>query len=240
MTSLASPTQNSIQIMFDRLARRYNLFNCLTSMGLDRSWRRKTLKDIAPGDSVLDLGCGSGDLALGAIVRTGHVGEVNGIDFSRPMLDLACSRYRALGYPGDPEGVFLFRSAEDLPIPGKQYDVVVSGFVLRNIFEHIDAILDGVFRSLKPGGRIRFLDITEPTNPLVRGFWKFYMTTIVALYGRLLFGKDYPAFYLTQSAERFFKPTDFAAKLASHGFQKVRARDLFMGIITLYEGERPA
>ncbi|HXV18651.1 MAG TPA: ubiquinone/menaquinone biosynthesis methyltransferase [Candidatus Omnitrophota bacterium] len=240
MTSLASPTQNSIQIMFDKLARRYDLFNCLTSMGLDRVWRHKTLKSVMPGDSVLDLGCGSGDLALGAIARVGKEGSVTGIDFSRSMLDLACSRYRALGHTGNPDEVFLFRSAEDLPIPGKQYDVIVSGFVLRNVFEHIDAILDGVFRSLKPGGRIRFLDITEPTSPLVKTFWKFYMMTVVAVYGRVLFGKDYPAFYLTRSAERFFKPADFAAKLVSHGFQKVRARDLFMGIITLYEGERPA
>lgn len=226
--------------MFDKLARRYDLFNCLTSMGLDRSWRHKTLKDVRAGDWVLDVGCGSGDLALGALARAGIRGQVTGIDFSRPMLDLARSRYRALGHPGDPEDVFLYRSAEDLPIPGRQYDVVVSGFVLRNIFEHINAILDGVFLSLKPGGRIRFLDITEPSNPLVRILWKFYMTTVVALYGRVLFGKDYPAFYLTRSAERFFKPADFAAKLVSRGFQKVRARDLFMGIITLYEGERPA
>jgi demethylmenaquinone methyltransferase/2-methoxy-6-polyprenyl-1,4-benzoquinol methylase len=232
------PTQESIRNMFDRLAPRYDLFNRLASMGLDGRWRAKTLENISSGMRVLDLGCGTGDLTLAALRKVGYEGEVVGIDFSEPMLQVARERYRKAGLNGSLRIRFEPKKAEELPIAGELFDCVVSGFVLRNIYQNIDAILEGVRRSLVPGGKIRFVDMTEPSNPVVRFFWKFYVGTCVAVYGKILFGKDYPIFYLTQSAERFFRAESFVHKLRDAGFRGARSRSFLFGVITLYQAER--
>ena len=204
-------------------------------MGLATRWRQETLKSLKPGMRVLDLGCGTGDLALDAIKKIGESGEVVGLDFSENMLLLAKKRYDKLGFNGRYRFRLVLKKAEELPIEPEPYDLVVSGFVLRNLYEHIDPILNGVYRALKPGGRISFLDITEPENSFVRGVWRCYMNTLVAFYGIALFGKDYPASYLTDSAKRFLRAVDFVEKLKSKGFKDVRARPFMLGTVTLYE-----
>ena len=108
----------------------------------------------------------------------------------------------------------------------------------RNLYENIDAVLSGVYRSLKPGGSISFLDITEPESPVKLALWRFYMNTVVVLYGKMLFGKDYPAFYLTESAKRFLRASDFTEKLKAKGFREVRARSFMLGTVTLYQATK--
>ena len=230
-----NPDSQYIQTMFNRLAGRYDLFNHLTSLGLATRWRRKTLEPLKPGMRVLDLGCGTGDLALDAIKKIGASGEVVGLDFSEKMLSFARKRYDKLGLNGSHRFQLVLKKAEELPIEPEPYDLVVSGFVLRNLYENIALILTGVYRALKPGGAISFLDITEPENPVTRTIWRFYMNSVVALYGKILFGKDYPVFYLTDSAKRFLKARDFVEKLKAKGFKDVRVRPFMLGTVTLYQ-----
>lgn len=224
--------------MFDRLARRYDLFNRLSSMGLDGVWRQKALKPVSEGMRVLDLGCGTGDLSIGAARKLKGRGQVTGLDFSAAMLKIARERLKELS--PEEAGVVQFRlgRAEELPFEEAPYDLVISGFVLRNLRENIDAVLSGVQRSLKQGGRISFLDFTEPPNPLIRGFWRFYMNSCVALYGKILFGKDYPDFYMTKSAEQFLKVDEFSRKLEEKGFSQVTTRRFMFGVIVLYEATK--
>jgi demethylmenaquinone methyltransferase/2-methoxy-6-polyprenyl-1,4-benzoquinol methylase len=171
--------------------------------------------------------------------RMNGLGEVVGLDFSEKMLEMA--EARRLKTTDTAARIVRWEQgrAEDLPFEQKPYDLAVSGFVLRNLYQNIDAILSGVYASLAPGGRISFLDITEPPNKTLKSLWTFYMTTVAALYGKLLFGKAYPMFYLTESAKRFLKPDDFAAKLKAAGFQNVDARSYLFGIITLYSAIKP-
>ncbi len=239
MTPPDQPSAEHIRQMFDRLACRYDLFNCLTSMGLDKRWRRAALNPLQGGMRVLDVGCGTGDLALAAMRKLGASGEVVGLDFSANMLSLAKERYRRLDLSGLAKHRFVLKRAEELPIEKEPFDLVVSGFVLRNLYENIDAVLKGVFYSLKSGGMISFLDITKPKSKLVAGLWKMYMRTVAALYGKILFGKDYPGFYLVQSAERFLNADEFAQKLEAAGFVCVRRRSFVFGIITLYQAVKP-
>jgi len=236
MISSEKPSAEYIQSLFDKLAPRYDLFNHLTSLGMAGRWRRKALEPVQAGMRVLDLGCGTGDLALDAL-RKMSSGEVVGLDFSGAMLDFARRRHARSGLNGKVRFRLVQKKAEELPFESEPYDVVVSGFVLRNIYENIDAILSGVRRSLKNGGAIRFLDITEPENAAARSFWKFYMRTFAALYGAVLFGKDYPPAYLTESAARFPRAKAFAKKLEEAGFKNVRSRSFMLGSVTLYEGE---
>ena len=155
------------------------------------------------------------------------------------MVKFAKKRYKKTGLNGNPKVRWALKKAEELPIENEPYDLVVSGFVLRNLYQNIDLILKGVHRSLKPGGKISFLDITEPQKKWVGALWRFHMATLTALYGKLLFGKDYPMFYLTESARRFLNAAEFSRKLGETGFQDVRTRSHLFGVITIYQARKP-
>lgn len=240
MTTTKNPDGPTIRQMFDDLAPRYDLFNRLTSMGMDAGWRSDTLRPVKPGMRVLDLGCGTGDLALMAASRMEGAGEVVGLDFSKRMLEVAEGRRLKTPEPAARLVRWEEGRAEDLPFEPQLFDLAVSGFVLRNLYQNIDAILSGVYASLALGGRISFLDITEPRNKTLKTLWTAYMTTVAAIYGKFLFGKSYPMFYLTESAKRFLKPDEFTLKLKAAGFKNVVAREYLFGIITLYSAEKPA
>ncbi len=228
------PDSASIRSMFDHLADRYDVFNRLASLGLDNAWRREALAAVKPGMRVLDIGCGTGDLALEASRAAGPEGEVVGLDFSDAMLRVARKRYEKLPQASSAPLRLVLKKAEELPLDSTRFDVVLSGFVLRNIYENIDSILRGVHGSLKPGGRISFLDLTEPESAAKKAVWKAYMRTVVALFGKALFGKHYPAAYLTDSAERFLKPEEFVRHLERAGFSDIETRRFMMGVIVLY------
>ncbi len=235
---LQNPDSNGIRTMFDRLAERYDLFNHLTSLGLATGWRRRALRPLKAGMRVLDLGCGTGDLALEAAERMHGTAEIVGLDFAPEMLRVAERRADKMGLKGFPERPrFVQGKAEDLPFEKEPYDLVVSGFVLRNLYQNIVPILSAVRRSLKPGGTIRFMDFTEPPNPVFRALWRFYMNRIVYLYGIAIWGKDYPTHYLTESAKRFLKPADFIRELERAGFAGARVETFLLGTIALYTAE---
>ncbi len=177
-----------IRQMFDTLAWRYNLFNRLVSLGMDKSWRNKVLRDIPIGSRVLDVGCGTGDLSLEAAKKLGPQGDVVGLDFSSEMLAVAQKRYQAMGRPMNGHFKLVHKSAEELPLSEKPFDLVLSGFVLRNL-PSIDRVLFGIHASLKEGGELRLLDFTEPDGSFSKGFFKFYMNTAGTLFGRLLLEK---------------------------------------------------
>ena len=229
------PSSDEIRSMFDHLAGHYDLFNHLTSAGMAGRWRGWTLEPVRPGMRVLDLGCGTGDLSLGAARKVGDGGQVVGLDFSEPMLAVARRRLEKGNGAFAGRVRFVREKAESLPIEERPYDIVVSGFVLRNLYENIRPILSGVYRSLKDGGQISFLDMTDPEQPWKRFLWRAYMNFIPALYGRVLFGKEYPRLYITESAKRFLRAPEFVKTLEAAGFKRVRTRSFLCGVITLYQ-----
>ena len=227
-----------IRQMFDSLAWRYDLFNRLVSLGMDNSWRNKVLRDIPTGSRVLDVGCGTGDLTLQAAKQVAPFGEVVGLDFSSKMLEMAEKRYQALGRPINGHFKLVQKSAEELPLDEKPFDLVLSGFVLRNLPE-IDRVLVGVYHSLRPHGELRFLDFTEPPNRLARALFHAHMNTYGTLFGRLLFGKDFPAGYMAESAKKFAKPEEFLQKLKRAGFMRASAERFWFGTVVIYRARKP-
>lgn len=238
LSSPERPDPSYIKDMFDKLAWRYDLFTLLMGFGRAHAMRRATLRPLQPHFKVLDLGCGTGDLVLAAARHLGPQGHAVGFDFSSQMLTVAQNRYERLR----PKCVCHFRliekAAEQLPLPGETFDLIVSGFVLRNLYQNIRPILSGVYQSLVTGGQISFLDLTEPEGWIKKKLFRFYMNTFVAFYGTILFGKNYPIPYLPDSAARFLKPVEFTQLLKETGFCDIKTRSFFLGSVTLYQATR--
>ena len=227
---------SSIRSMFDSLAGRYDRFNRLVSFGLDHFWRSRTLSVIRPGMRVLDVGTGTGELAIGAYKRLRGQGSVVGLDFSEPMLLQAQAKQQRLGIQGDLK--WVLRKAEEIPFEEVSYDAVLSGFVLRNIALNIDSILKGIHQSLREGGLISFIDLTEPENALMRRLGFIYLNVIVYYWGRCLFKSAYPGNYLKESMQNFFRPKAFVKHLEEIGFKNIKAHSYLFGMITHYTAQK--
>ena len=212
--------------MFDRIAPVYDAMNRAMSAGLDRRWRRATAEAVVrPGDRVLDVCCGTGDLAL-ADERAG--GKVTGLDFSAEMLARARRKSSSVEWiEGD---------ALALPFPDGSFDVVTVGFGIRNVPDLQDGLRE-LARVLSAGGRLGCLEITRPRG-LLRHFFGLWFDRFVPLVGRFLSGGEAYS-YLPASVRRFPGPEDLGAELARAGFDGVSWRLFGGGIVALHTGARP-
>jgi demethylmenaquinone methyltransferase/2-methoxy-6-polyprenyl-1,4-benzoquinol methylase len=210
--------------MFDRIAPVYDAMNRLMTAGLDRRWRREAAAVVRPGDRVLDICCGTGDLALAAADAGG---KVTGIDFSEPMLERA--RAKAPGIE------WVSGDALALPFGDGAFDAVTIGFGLRNLAD-IEQGLAEMRRALKPGGRVAILEITRPRGVLAP-FYRFWFDGVIPLAGKVLPGGAAYS-YLPASVRRFPGPEDLARALEGSGFGAVSYRLLAGGIVALHVGER--
>jgi demethylmenaquinone methyltransferase / 2-methoxy-6-polyprenyl-1,4-benzoquinol methylase len=214
-----------VRRMFDRIAPVYDVMNKVMTAGLDRRWRKATIREtVRPGDRVLDACCGTGDLAVAA--RAAGAGEIVGVDFSERMLERARRK--------DPELEWVQADVLALPFEDASFDAVVVGFGVRNV-EDLDAGIREFHRVLRPGGRLGILEITTPRGPL-RLFYKLWFDRIVPLLGRVLPGGDAYT-YLPASVRRFPGPEDLADLLRASGFDGVRFRRFGGGIVALHVGE---
>src|ERR1700694_4397001 len=157
--------------MFDRVAPRYDLLNRLLSIGTDREWRRRALDLARLGESgrALDVGTGTGDLALALLARSPRSATVAGVDISSGMLEIAERRAAKAGVAARYER--LIASVESLPFADATFDVAMAGFVIRNVGD-IPGGLREMRRVLRPGGRAVILDLHTPRNPTVRRLYR--------------------------------------------------------------------
>lgn len=214
-----------VQTMFDRIAPVYDFMNRAMTMGLDRRWRTLTAGAVVrPDNRVLDVCCGTGDLALAA-ARAG--GRVTGVDFSQAML----ARARAKA----PELDWVQADATALPFPDGSFDVVTVGFGVRNLAD-LEAGLRELARVLVPGGRIGCLEITRPRGVL-RPFFHLWFDGLVPLAGKALPGGAAYS-YLPASVRRFPGPDDLAAAMRRAGLAEVGWRLLGGGIVALHVGRK--
>ena len=209
--------------MFDRIAPVYDVMNRVMTAGLDGRWRRETATAaVSPGDRVLDLCCGTGDLAL-ASARAG--GQVTGLDFSERMLE------RARRKSGEIE--WVQGDALALPFEDDSFDAATVGFGVRNL-EDLDRGLAELARVLHPGGRLGVLEITRPQG-LLSPFYSVWFGGVVPVLGKLLPGGSAYT-YLPASVKRFPGPEDLARFLREAGFSDVRYRLFAGGIVALHTG----
>jgi demethylmenaquinone methyltransferase/2-methoxy-6-polyprenyl-1,4-benzoquinol methylase len=221
--------------MFDRVAARYDLLNSLMSAGLHRRWTERAAEraEVGPGDSVLDVCCGTGDLTFALAERISPGGSVVGCDFSEPMLDLA----REKAAKRDSGGIrFEWADALQLPYDSGRFDAVTVGYGVRN-FADRDRGLRELARVLRPGGRLVVLEFTEPRRPPFSTFYAIWFDRLVPVLGRLT--RDPEAYaYLAESVHSFPDPPGLAAKMEAAGLGEIRYTVLAGGIVTIHSGIR--
>lgn len=219
-----------VRRMFSAIAPTYDLLNRILSFGVDESWRRKLAARLPQGElRVLDLACGTGDVAL-AVASARPGARLFGADFALPMLVGAGKKAR---------GRVLLQnaSAEDLPYRSESFDAVTMAFGIRNVVRRERALAE-IVRVLRPGGTALLLDFSLPPNPLVRAGYGFYFHRLLPLVGGLISGNFRAYRYLPRSVAAFPSRPDFAKIMAEQGLAKVLYEDLTLGIATLYQGTK--
>ena len=212
-----------VRRMFDRIAPVYDAMNRLMTAGLDRRWRRETAAAVVrPGDRVLDVCCGTGDLALAAVEAGGRV---SGLDFSEPMLERALAKA--------PELDWVSGDALALPFAAGSFDAVTIGFGFRNL-ANAERGLEEMRRVLRPGGRVAILEITRPRG-LVAPFYRLWFDGVIPLAGKVLPGGAAYS-YLPASVRRFPDPQGLAKLMDEAGFDEIRWRLFGGGIVALHTG----
>ncbi len=221
--------------MFDRIAGRYDLLNSVMTAGLHHRWRERAADraTLRPGDSALDVCCGTGDLTLELARRVSPGGHVVGSDFSEPMLDLAREKVAERNTDGIR---FEWADALQLPYDAGRFDAVTVGFGVRN-FADRDRGLAEMARVLKPGGRLVILELTQPTRPPLSTFYSLWFDRIVPLLGRLTANPEAYS-YLPESVRNFPSPDGLAEKMSDAGLVEIRWTVLAGGIVTIHSGIR--
>lgn len=210
---------------FDTIARTYDRLNRLMTLGLDRRWRKRALRGIQ--GNVLDVACGTGDMAV-SLVERGCT--VTGVDISEEMLAIA--RQKA------PIVTFMIADAEHLPFPDASFDAVTCAFGVRN-FVHLEQGLHEMLRVLKPGGRMVILELATPDSSLIRPFYNLYTRHVIPWLGQRLAGSREAYTYLPQSIERFPKGKEFLAILQRQGVRATE-RKLTFGVCRMYVVDKEA
>jgi demethylmenaquinone methyltransferase/2-methoxy-6-polyprenyl-1,4-benzoquinol methylase len=225
---------DQVNRMFDRIAERYDLLNSVMSAGLHHRWRQRAAErtELKPGDTALDVCCGTGDMTLELARRVDPDGYVIGCDFSEPMLDLA--RKKAGG--DFPSARFEWADALQLPYDAGRFDAVTVGFGIRNFADH-DRGLREMARVLRPGGRLVILEITQPRRPPLSTFYSLWFDRIVPRLGSLA-GDPEAYSYLPESVRSFPGPQGLAEKMDAAAFARIRWTILAGGIIAIHSGVR--
>ena len=217
-----------VRAMFARIAHRYDLMNRIMTAGQDVRWRREVIQRAAlrPGDRLLDLGAGTGDLAFEALRQQPTCHPVAG-DFTLEMMEVG--RGRPLGRRICWSGT----DALNLPFPAASFDAVVSGFLLRNVAD-LDRALREQYRVLKPGGRWVALDTTPPRRNLLWPFIQLHFRLGIPLLGALLAGDPSAYQYLPDSTTRFVSAEELARRAEAVGFHGVGFRRRMFGTIAIH------
>jgi demethylmenaquinone methyltransferase/2-methoxy-6-polyprenyl-1,4-benzoquinol methylase len=209
--------------------------NSVMTAGMHHRWRARAadLAALEPGDSALDVACGTGDLAIELARRVGPEGEIIGSDFAEEMLQRARAK-TAAGVAGGADIVWEWGNALELPYASDRFHAATVGFGARN-FSDLDRGLAEMARVVRPGGRVVVLEITTPRRPPLSTFYRVWFDRVVPLIGRLT-GEQEAYTYLPSSVRRFPGPEGLAAAMQRAGLSDIRWILTAGGIIALHVG----
>jgi len=226
----------AVREMFTSIAPRYDLLNHVLSCNVDRLWWWRTARSFdnilrQPEARVLDLCCGTGDMAFALSRRAGSGRpKIVGADFSHAMLELASVKSAGTALR------WAEADALNLPFADRQFDLVTSAFGFRNLADY-DAGLAEIARVLRPGGECGILDFGEPRG-IVGGLYRIYFRRVLPAVGTLISGVRGPYAYLPASVERFPRPDEMLDRMHRAGFRETTWTPFSFGIAGLYRGKR--
>jgi demethylmenaquinone methyltransferase/2-methoxy-6-polyprenyl-1,4-benzoquinol methylase len=229
-TTQGGEKRAAVQAMFAEIAPVYDRLNGLMSLRLHHRWRRAAVRqlNLKPGQTALDVCCGTGDFLTPLRQAVGTQGRVVGIDFCFPMLELAQPK-------GDANGLSLGDACR-LPVQSASVDAVTVGWGIRNVPD-IDAAHREIARVLKPGGRFVSIDMALPRSGLLRAVSRFVSGKVLPVLGKL-FGNKTAYTYLPESTLRFADREKLAESMRDAGLTDVGFRDFMMGNICMHWGTK--
>ena len=218
--------------VFDSVAARYDLMNDLMSMGLHRVWKAVTISqaNVRPGQHVLDVASGTGDLALAFVKRAGPQGRVVMSDINSEMLTRGRNRLIDQGCPVES----VVCDAEHLPFPDASFDLVTVAFGLRNMTDK-PAALKQMARVLKPGGKCLVLEFSKVAAPLEK-IYDLYSFKVLPWLGQKIARDEASYRYLAESIRMHPGPKELAEMLSGAGFDIVRYQTMSAGVVALHQG----
>jgi len=223
--------------MFDRIAKRYDRLNRILSLGLDRRWRRKLVRELGPltsADEVLDVASGTADVALTIAKRT--PASITGLDPSEGMLDVGRDKVAAGALDGRIQ--LVVGDAQALPFEDNRFAASCISFGIRNVPDRALGLRE-MTRTVRPGGRVVVLELGEPRGrgPLGAAA-RFHVHHVVPRIGAWLSGdKEYR--YLQESVAAFPAPEVFAQMMRDAGLTDIKVQPMIMGVAHLYTGTVP-
>ena len=232
----ADDKANLVRDVFDSVASRYDIMNDLMSAGLHRLWKRHTIAQAAarPGDVVLDLAGGTGDLAREFSKKVGPTGHVVLADINAAMLKQGRSRLVDAGVSGNLSIAQV--DAQDLPFEDGTFDCITIAFGLRNVTDK-EAALRSMFRVLKTGGKAMILEFSEPSKA-IKPAYDLYSFKVLPAIGKLVAGDSDSYQYLAESIRMHPDQETLKAMMEEAGFERCRYNNLAAGIVALHIGYR--
>jgi len=223
----------SIRDMFGGIAGKYDLMNRLMTFGQDQVWRRWVARMAHPpqGGRLLDAGTGTGRIGQ-EVLQSYPKTMVTGSDFSLEMMAVGKRRQNGAG---------MFWCAGDalhLPFKDESFDVVTSGYLMRNVSDAAAAFSEQI-RVLKPGGRVVCLDTSPPPDTLLRPLVEFFLTHIIPLLGQIISRNRSAYTYLPESTKAFYTPSALAAVMRRGGLVNISHRKFMLGTIAVHVGSKP-
>lgn len=230
-----SAKQGKVAEVFHSVANKYDVMNDLMSMGIHRLWKRYTIEisGVRPGQKVLDLAGGTGDLAAKFARIVGQTGHVTLSDINNSMLNVGRDRLTDKGILGNVD--FVQANAECLPFPDNHFDLITIAFGLRNVTDK-DKALRSMNRVLKPGGKLLVLEFSKPTVKALSPIYDAYSFKILPFIGKLITNDADSYRYLAESIRMHPDQDTLKDMMANAGFEKCDYFNLSAGIVALHRG----
>lgn len=229
----------TIQTMFNSIAKRYDLTNAVLSLSLHKKWNRALVNLMLKNHphTLVDLCAGTGDIAIDFLNTTKNPCHAYFVDFSEAMLEHAKMKASKLPF-NQHELSFLEADVQQLPLPDQSADCATMAYGIRNV-QHPSRCIKDVYRVLKPGGRFGILELTRPRSQILRFGHQLYLRTFLPLLGKWLTANQDAYQYLRNSINTFIAPEEIENLMKKEGFIQTQKYSLAGGIATILVGQKP-